>query len=102
MVSDSVNTKPVGKRNFQASLNNRSSLKPCIVVGIIAMLGYANSLFGEFVYDDYEVIQTNNDIRQVANFVPFWLHLRVHKLTFYILTFGYICNSFVKRFLNFG
>lgn len=43
--------------------NHIRNLKPYILVGITAILCYLNSLFGEFVYDDYEVIETNADLR---------------------------------------
>lgn len=43
--------------------NDTSALKPYILVAIAAIACYLNSLFGEFVYDDFEVIETNADVR---------------------------------------
>lgn len=40
-----------------------SNYTPYVLVGIAAILCYLNTLFGEFVYDDYEVIETNADVR---------------------------------------
>lgn len=35
----------------------------CMVVGAVAAALYANSLGGEFVFDDHEAIENNPDVR---------------------------------------
>ena len=50
-------------RDIEKSENQTRNFKPYLLVGIVAVVCYLNSLFGEFVYDDYEVIETNADIR---------------------------------------
>ena len=50
-------------REIERSSNQARNFKPYLLVGITAIVCYLNSLFGAFVYDDYEVIETNADIR---------------------------------------
>lgn len=50
-------------KDIEKSANQARNFKPYLLVGIVAVVCYLNSLFGEFVYDDYEVIETNADIR---------------------------------------
>lgn len=50
-------------REIEKSSNQAHNFKPYLLVGITAVVCHLNSLFGEFVYDDYEVIETNADIR---------------------------------------
>ncbi|KAL9965732.1 hypothetical protein ACROYT_G029574 [Oculina patagonica] len=50
-------------KETEKSPNQTRNFKPYLLVGITAIVCYLNSLFGEFVYDDYEVIETNSDIR---------------------------------------
>ena len=52
-----------GRTASDNSSNHNSTFKPYILVGITAIACYLNSLFGEFVYDDFEVIETNADVR---------------------------------------
>lgn len=52
-----------GRTATEDSSNDTSALKPYILVAIAAIACYLNSLFGEFVYDDFEVIETNADVR---------------------------------------
>lgn len=40
-----------------------SDFKFYLFVGIVFICCYLNFLFGEFVYDDYEVIEINVDVR---------------------------------------
>ena len=53
----------VNKKAAKEIQRNTSNFKPYLLVGLTAICCYLNSLFGEFVYDDYEVIETNADIR---------------------------------------
>lgn len=50
-------------KETEKSSNQARSFKPYFFVGLTAIVCYLNSLFGEFVYDDFEVIETNADIR---------------------------------------
>ena len=50
-------------REIEKSSHQAHNFKPYLLVGITAVVCYLNSLFGDFVYDDYEVIETNADIR---------------------------------------
>lgn len=53
-------------RNSQTSQNREEGFTPYksyVVLWFISTLCYANSLTGEFVFDDHEVIVTNVDIR---------------------------------------
>lgn len=50
-------------RETEKSSNKPRNFKPYLLVGITVTVCCLNSLFGEFVYDDYEVIETNADIR---------------------------------------
>ena len=54
----------VNKKYDKVTQNTRN-FKPYLLVGITSLCCYLNSLFGEFVYDDYEVIETNADLRLV-------------------------------------
>ena len=53
----------INKKYGKQDPNHSRNFNPYLTVGISAILCYLNSLFGEFVYDDYEVIETNADIR---------------------------------------
>lgn len=50
-------------KETEKSSNQARNFKPYFLVGLTAILCYLNSLFGEFVYDDFEVIETNADVR---------------------------------------
>ena len=52
----------VNKKQAKITQTTRN-FKPYLIVGITSFCCYLNSLFGEFVYDDYEVIETNADLR---------------------------------------
>lgn len=54
--------KKYGKQDPNLPKHSRN-FNPYLIVGLSAILCYLNSLFGEFVYDDYEVIETNADVR---------------------------------------
>ena len=53
----------VNKKAVKETQRNTSSFKSYLLVGLTAICCYLNSLSGEFAYDDYEVIETNADIR---------------------------------------
>ncbi|XP_022788676.1 transmembrane and TPR repeat-containing protein 2-like isoform X2 [Stylophora pistillata] len=58
----------LNRRYGRATVENSSNAtrpvsKPYILVAISATVCYLNSLFGEFVYDDFEVFETNADVR---------------------------------------
>ncbi|XP_068685859.1 protein O-mannosyl-transferase TMTC4-like [Montipora foliosa] len=53
----------INKTAAKVTEQNTSDFKPYLLVGIASICCYLNSLFGEFVYDDYEVIETNADVR---------------------------------------
>ena len=41
----------------------------CVVVGAVAAAIYANSLGGEFVFDDHEAIENNPDVRYTESLI---------------------------------
>lgn len=52
----------VNKKHARIS-QDPGKFKPYLLVGITSICCYLNSIFGEFVYDDFEVIETNADVR---------------------------------------
>src|SRR5689334_16552949 len=75
VIKDAAKTmkRPSGSRDLPfdnviaATLNGLSCARAILLIGLLALVAYANSLGGEFVFDDTDQIVENQNLRSWDN-----------------------------------